>query len=394
MVDNKQRNTTLKKLARWTPSSSPSPSNRASVIPPLSNDAPFVNIHHDKLQQGALYIIKIKQVSLAMFEGSEVEPLRWSEARQLPGDFDIYNAFDECGNPPIHLWSRYLRTSVPSNWFILFEEARRKQRNWAMHQEHLHRQSLIQQKQEQEQDYYYQQPEEIHDHASMPAYSNTDVSSMHLNGNTITSPSIVASTNVVDPSMMNDELDSNASSAATAAATAIAAGGLHHQPSATSVVTTATANSDMNHSIRRPIMSPTPSLQPSERSNSIMDREQIRRHLAPGQATVSNRQIESPQLIHHRSKEYITQNEPTPLAALNDDKMESNISTAEVDFPHDSDRFSIHSESIPTATTTTTTTTTAATTPASPQSPVQQRSLSSKTNNSKNRSSMKKMIFG
>lgn len=69
MVDNKQRNTTLKKLARWTPSSSPSPSNRASVIPPLSNDAPFVNIHHDKLQQGALYIIKIKQVSLAMFEG-------------------------------------------------------------------------------------------------------------------------------------------------------------------------------------------------------------------------------------------------------------------------------------------------------------------------------------
>ncbi|KAF1803502.1 hypothetical protein V8B55DRAFT_1506074 [Mucor lusitanicus] len=394
MVDNKQRNTTLKKLARWTPSSSPSPSNRASVIPPLSNDAPFVNIHHDKLQQGALYIIKIKQVSLAMFEGwnddmccfsilrSEVEPLRWSEARQLPGDFDIYNAFDECGNPPIHLWSRYLRTSVPSNWFSMFEEAKRKQRNWAMHQEHLHRQSLIQQKQEQEQDYYYQQPEEMHDNASMPAYSNTDVSSMHLNGNTITSPSIVASTNVVDPSMMHEELDSNTSSTATAAATAIAAGGLHHQPSATSVVTTATANSDMSHSIRRPIMSPTPSLQPSERSNSIMDREQIRRHLAPGQATVSNRQIESPQLVHHRSKEYITQNEPTPLAALSDDKMESNISTAEVDFPHDSDRFSIHSESITT------------TTPTSPQPPAQQRSLSSKTNHSKNRSSMKKMIFG
>jgi hypothetical protein len=71
MVDNKQRNTTLKKLARWTPSSSPSHSTsaRAHAIPPLSNDAPFVNIHHEKLQQGALYIIKIKQVSLAMFEG-------------------------------------------------------------------------------------------------------------------------------------------------------------------------------------------------------------------------------------------------------------------------------------------------------------------------------------
>lgn len=300
--------------------------------------------------------------------------------RQLPGDFDIYNAFDECGNPPIHLWSRYLRTSVPSNWFSLFEEAKRKQRSWAMHQEHMHRQSLIQQKQEHEQDYYYQQSE-IHDNASMPAYSNTDVSSMHLNGNTVTSPSIVASTNVVDPSLMNEELDGNASSAATAAATAIAAGGLHHQPSATSVVTTATANSDLNHAIRRPIMSPTPSLQPSERSNSIMDREQIRRHLAPGQATVSNRQIESPQLVHHRSKEYITQNEPTPLAALSDDRMESNISTAEVDFPHDSDRFSIHSETI-------------STTPTSPQPPNQQRSMSSKTNNSKNRSSMKKMIFG
>jgi hypothetical protein len=71
MVDSKQRSTTLKKLARWTPSSSASLSDgqRKPRIPPLSNDAPFVHVHHDKLQQGALYIIKIKQVSLAMFEG-------------------------------------------------------------------------------------------------------------------------------------------------------------------------------------------------------------------------------------------------------------------------------------------------------------------------------------
>jgi hypothetical protein len=70
MVDSKPRNTTLKKLARWTPSSSPSGSERRiASIPPLSNDAPFVHVHHDKLQQGSLYIIKIKQVSLAMFEG-------------------------------------------------------------------------------------------------------------------------------------------------------------------------------------------------------------------------------------------------------------------------------------------------------------------------------------
>ncbi|KAG1093836.1 hypothetical protein G6F42_018874 [Rhizopus arrhizus] len=88
MVDNKQRNTTLKKLARWTPSSSPSPSNRASAIPPLSNDAPFVNIHHDKLQQGALYIIKIKQVSLAMFEG-ELLVDRWL-AFPVTDTFDLF----------------------------------------------------------------------------------------------------------------------------------------------------------------------------------------------------------------------------------------------------------------------------------------------------------------
>lgn len=72
MVDSKRRSTTLKKLARWTPSSSSDSSSnrqRKPSLPPLSNDAPFLHVHHDKLQQGALYIIKIKQVSLAMFEG-------------------------------------------------------------------------------------------------------------------------------------------------------------------------------------------------------------------------------------------------------------------------------------------------------------------------------------
>jgi hypothetical protein len=70
MVDSKSRNTTLKKLARWTPSSSPvTQGGRTASITPLSSDAPFVHVHHDKLQQGSLYIIKIKQVSLAMFEG-------------------------------------------------------------------------------------------------------------------------------------------------------------------------------------------------------------------------------------------------------------------------------------------------------------------------------------
>ncbi len=67
MVDSKSRNTTLKKLARWTPS--PSNDRKTTAVPPLSSDAPFTHVHHDQLQQGSLYIIKIKQVSLAMFEG-------------------------------------------------------------------------------------------------------------------------------------------------------------------------------------------------------------------------------------------------------------------------------------------------------------------------------------
>ncbi|CDH55481.1 hypothetical protein RO3G_07549 [Lichtheimia corymbifera JMRC:FSU:9682] len=117
-------------------------------------------IEHDDLKQGSLYIVKIRNVSVALFEGwdddmccfavlrSDSTPMRWSEARQvfltlgsrdnanitgyryIPGDFDAYDAFDEAGNPPVHLWTRHLRVNVPINWFSIFEEARRKQRNW------------------------------------------------------------------------------------------------------------------------------------------------------------------------------------------------------------------------------------------------------------------------
>ncbi|KAI8344634.1 hypothetical protein BC941DRAFT_409162 [Chlamydoabsidia padenii] len=66
-------------------------------------------------------------------KGSENTPMRWSQARYLPGDYDAYDAFDEAGNPPVHLWTRYLRVEVPINWFAIFEEARRKQREWATH---------------------------------------------------------------------------------------------------------------------------------------------------------------------------------------------------------------------------------------------------------------------
>ena len=185
----------------------------------------------------------------------------------------------------------------------MFEEAKRKQRHWAIHQDQIHCQSLIQQKQEQEQDYYYQQPD-INDNGIGATFSNTDVSSMNLNENTAISPSIVASTNIVDPSLMNEDFQNTSSPPPPPPPSTAVPGGLHHQLSTTSVVTTTTTNSDYNN--RPSIMSPTPSLQQSEGSNSIMDREQIRRHLALGQAIVSNRQIESPQPIHHRSKEYIT----------------------------------------------------------------------------------------
>ncbi|GAA5805249.1 hypothetical protein HPULCUR_010763 [Helicostylum pulchrum] len=400
MVDTKPRNTTLKKLARWNPSS-PSSAGMSS-IPPLSSDAPFTHVHHEQLQQGGLYIIKIKQVSVAMFEGwnddmccfsilrSEVEPLRWSDARQLPGDFDIYDAFDECGNPPIHLWSKNLKVLVPRNWFCMFEEAKRRQRDWHMRQQQQQQQQLIRRSMVQEHDqngYYYPPvPEQdpsttvtttttaINDSHTDAVYSNTDVSSMSLNhqGSTTESlmaPSVVASTNIIDPIMMSQEHTSN----------------LRYQPSVTSTSTT--------NVTRSRVLSSAPSYRENssvERSGSIMDREQIRRHLAPGQAKITTRSSgsvvtlastvtslsplnKSPTLIHHRSKELV---HGIPEEQSKDEiKTESNISALsdEVDFPHDSDRFSIRSDI------------------SAVNSPSLKPSVSSK---SRNRASVKKIIWG
>ncbi|RCI05085.1 hypothetical protein CU098_003742, partial [Rhizopus stolonifer] len=94
---------------------------------------------------------------------AEVDPLRWSSARQLPGDFDAFEAFDEAGNPPIHLWPRYLKVSVPSNWFCMFEEAKRKQREWI--QDHI--------------------PDEHTATGGAATCSNTDVSTMDLNSSSL-----------------------------------------------------------------------------------------------------------------------------------------------------------------------------------------------------------------
>lgn len=323
----------------------------------------------------------------------------------MPGDFDIYDAFDECGNPPIHLWARYLKVNVPSNWFCMFEEAKRRQRDWHMRQQQQLQQQQQQQKglirqsmiQEQNQEEYYYPPQQdgsvvLRNNDKPVAYSNTDVSSMSLNHHNLTdesivAPSIVASTNIIDPIMFSESSRSTTTTS------------LHHQPSNLSTTSFATSNM---HGPNRQVLSPTPSHreviqlqhQP-ERSGSIMDREKIRRHLAPGQAVITNRNSasvvtlastvttlspvnkESPTLNHHRSKELV---HGIPEEQHDDEndaiKVESNISaySNDMDFPHDSDRFSIRSDISHSVVT-----------------PSPKVSVSSK---SRNRPSMKKIIWG
>ncbi|KAI9025285.1 hypothetical protein CLU79DRAFT_744872 [Phycomyces nitens] len=148
MLEGKSRgsnsnSSALQKLARWHPSANSSQTDKKNAGQSMF-DGPLESLEHDDLKQGSLYILKINQVSVTLFEGwnddlccfsvlrMDATPMRWSEARYLPGDFDAYNAFDEAGNPPVHLWTRYLRVEVPVNWFAIFEEARRKQREWTM----------------------------------------------------------------------------------------------------------------------------------------------------------------------------------------------------------------------------------------------------------------------
>ncbi|ORY98179.1 hypothetical protein BCR43DRAFT_524226 [Syncephalastrum racemosum] len=164
MVERKNKNNDggVARLARWSATSAYSAANFSTMSPPppppeskkllgfgsSSKNIPapvepsLLPIEHDDLKQGCLYIVKIRNVSVALFEGwdddmccfavlrSDSTPMRWSEARYIPGDFDAYDAFDDAGNPPVHLWTRHLRVSVPTNWFSIFEEARRKQRSW------------------------------------------------------------------------------------------------------------------------------------------------------------------------------------------------------------------------------------------------------------------------
>ncbi|KAI9280788.1 hypothetical protein BY458DRAFT_500373 [Sporodiniella umbellata] len=238
---------------RFTKSTSPAVSEKSST----DTNEPFSMIAYDQLEQGALYIIKIKQVSLALFEGwnddmccfsilrSELEPMRWSETRQLPGDFDVYSAFDEHGNPPIHLWSRYLKTTLPANWFCMFEQSRQRQRLWIR-----------------------QHPLEEPSSAEAPpeaSVSNTDVSSMLLSPHEST---------LSDPSVSHLDIPSTTTSESSSRSSAEDDAEAAHTPH----TKTTTA-----------VIEPRRAISP--KSNSfIIDREQIRRHLAPGQATAFSRQ--------------------------------------------------------------------------------------------------------
>ncbi|KAL7330644.1 hypothetical protein PS15p_205555 [Mucor circinelloides] len=114
-----------------------------STTTPSVHEESLDHVTLNELRQGELYILKIKLIVVALFQGWDddmccfsvlrtdlMEELRWSEARYLPNNFDAYLAFDYAGNPPIHLWTKQLREMIPVNWFNMFEEARHMQRQW------------------------------------------------------------------------------------------------------------------------------------------------------------------------------------------------------------------------------------------------------------------------
>ncbi|ORX50879.1 hypothetical protein DM01DRAFT_1384621 [Hesseltinella vesiculosa] len=140
MADHRRdRHWSIRRLAQWH-----GPANGSPAVPrPHGFDAStFLPIAHDDLVQGSLYILQLKLISIGLFEGwdddmccfsllrTEAATMRWSRARYLAYDFDAYDAFDPAGNPPVYFWARYLKTHIPHNWFLLFEEARQRQRLW------------------------------------------------------------------------------------------------------------------------------------------------------------------------------------------------------------------------------------------------------------------------
>ncbi|SAM04215.1 hypothetical protein [Absidia glauca] len=194
MVEGVRNKTSaLQRLARWpthSPSSSMTNWTDSKKHGASLESTYFQPIHHDNLVQGSLYIMKVKIVTISLFEGwnddmccfsvlrSDTGSMRWSEARYLPGDFDAFDAFDDAGNPPVYFWTRYLRIQVPVNWFSLFEEARRRQRAWTMD---IQRQYIYQQQQQQDEQ-QQQIDEDEDDMLSFPAPPSS-ISSLPLNDN-------------------------------------------------------------------------------------------------------------------------------------------------------------------------------------------------------------------
>ncbi|KAI9246495.1 hypothetical protein BDA99DRAFT_576611 [Phascolomyces articulosus] len=97
------------------------------------------------LAEGRSYLLQVSSgAHISIFEGVEEDlftfsilryqddgTLRWLEARYLSGDFFAFPAFDDDYNPLVDFWYA-LGASVgqflPNQWFIMFEEASRKER--------------------------------------------------------------------------------------------------------------------------------------------------------------------------------------------------------------------------------------------------------------------------
>ncbi|CDH50824.1 predicted protein [Lichtheimia corymbifera JMRC:FSU:9682] len=100
-----------------------------------------IQVPADTLQEGKSYLLRVTSgAHIAIFEGIHEDlysflllrgSMRWVNTSYLVGDFDAFVAFDELSNPLIELWYQ-LGVSVgqrlPVQWFIMFEEANRKQR--------------------------------------------------------------------------------------------------------------------------------------------------------------------------------------------------------------------------------------------------------------------------
>ncbi|KAI8149800.1 hypothetical protein BJV82DRAFT_661905 [Fennellomyces sp. T-0311] len=84
------------------------------------------------LEPGRSYLLKVSsaRAHICIFQGHDegTNILRWPEARYLGGDFHAYAAFDEHYNPHAEFWYELGTNDYqPIEWFIMFDEAYRKE---------------------------------------------------------------------------------------------------------------------------------------------------------------------------------------------------------------------------------------------------------------------------